>query len=166
MKNTKTLTLSALMAALCVVIMSLGSLIESLDFSVSLLAGLLIMILSSEYGDRVAMGVWAVAGIIALLLPMKTPAVFFLSFFGWYPVVQKKINMLPLLFSRVVKILLFNGVMGLLLVLSAFLTGATDALWLYAVYVGLANFCFQIYDVLLDRFLIWYILKLRHRFRF
>ncbi len=124
------------------------------------------MILSSEYGDRVAAGVFVVVGLIALLLPIKTPAVYFLSLFGWYPIVQKKINMLPPFFAKVIKTLLFNAIMALLLFLSAFVTGTADAVWVYATLIVLANLCFVLYDILLDRFLIWYLLKLRNRLRF
>ena len=166
MKNTKTLTVASLMAAFCVAIMSLGSLMESLDFSLSMLAGLVVMILSSEYGDRVAVAVFAVAGILSLLLPLKTPALFFLALFGWYPIVQKKIHMLSPVICRLVKTLIFNAAMGLFLWLSAFITGIADSVTVYAILFVLGNVCFVMYDVLLDRFLIWYIVKLRPRLRF
>lgn len=154
------------MAAVCVVIMSLGSLMESLDFSLAMLAGLVVMILATEYGDRVGLTVFAVAGILSLLLPMKTPAVFFLTLFGWYPVVQKKLQMLPPFLCRVVKTLVFNVAMGLFLWLSAYITGVTDGILIYGILFVLGNLCFVMYDLLLDRFLIWYIVKLRPRLRF
>ncbi len=154
------------MAAFCVAILSLGSLVESLDVSLSVIAGLVIMVLSAEYGDRVAFSAFAVAGLLSLVLPLKSPGVIFLSFFGWYPIVQKKINMLKPILCRVVKTVLFNLILIILLALSAFVTGIREATWLYASTVILANFCFVFYDILLDRFLIWYILKLRHRFHF
>jgi len=160
------LSICSLMAALCVVIMSLGSLVESLDFSLAVLAGLVVMILSSEYGDPAAFAVYLVSGLLALILPLKTTAIFFLIFFGWYPIMQKKINMLKPLLARVVKFLIFNTAMGLLLFVSAFVTGTTDTPVIYGITAILANFCFVLYDTLLDRFLIWYILKLRNRLKF
>ena len=166
MKNTKTLTVSSLMAAFCVAIMSLGSLMESLDFSLSMLAGLVVMILSSEYGDRVALAVFAVGGILSLLLPLKTPALFFLALFGWYPIAQKKIHMLPPVICRLVKTLIFNAALALFLWLSAFITGVVDGTVIYATLFVLGNICFVMYDILLDRFLIWYIVKIRPRLRF
>lgn len=166
MKKTRMLTISSLMAAMCVVILGLGSLVESLDVSLSILAGLLVMILSTEYSDKVALAVFLVSGILSLTLPVKSPAVFFLALFGWYPVVQKKINMLKPILSRVVKTLLVNGVFVLLVLFSAFLTGTWEGKGVYLVLLILANFGFVLYDVLLDRFLIWYLLKLRNRLRF
>lgn len=146
--------------------MSLGSLVESLDFSLAMFSGLVVMILSSEYGDRVALSVFAVAGILSLFLPMKTPGLFFLTLFGWYPVVQKKIHMLPPIVSRVVKTLIFNAALALFLFLSAWITGVVDAMVIYATLFVLGNVCFVMYDILLDRFLIWYIVKIRPRLRF
>ncbi|MBR2616547.1 MAG: hypothetical protein IKC69_07710 [Clostridia bacterium] len=166
MKDTKRLSISALMAAMCVAVMSLGSIVETMDFSLSILAGLIVMILASEYGNKTALSVFAVAGLLSMLLPVKSPAVCFLAFFGWYPVAQKRLNMLKSLLSRFVKTLLFNLSFGLVLLLSALLTGTAEALWMYATLAVLGNVCFVLYDILLDRFLIWYLLKLRNRLRF
>ncbi len=154
------------MAAMCVAILSLGSLIESLDVSLAIIAGLVIMVLSAEYGDWVATSVFLVAGLISLLLPLKSAGILFLSFGGWYPIVQKKINLLKPLFARIVKTLLFNGVLILLLFLSAFVTGVKELPYLYLALLVLGNLCFFLYDILLDRFLIWYILKLHNRLKF
>ena len=154
------------MAAMCVAILSVGSLFESLDMTLAILAGLVVAIVATEYADRAGFAVFAVAGLISLLLPLKSPAVLFLALGGWYPIVQKRINMLRPLWAFVVKILIFNGVLIALLVLSAFVTGTTDAKWVYITLVILGNVCFYMYDLLLDRFMIWYVLKLRKRLKF
>lgn len=154
------------MAAMCVAILSVGSLIESLDVSLAIVAGLVVMVLSAEYGDKVAVSVYLVAGGIALLLPIKSAGVLFLAFGGWYPIVQKKINMLKPFVARLAKTFLFNGVLILLLFLSAFVTGVREMPYLYLALLLLGNLCFFLYDMLLDRFLIWYILKLHNRLKF
>lgn len=154
------------MAAMCVAILSIGSIVESLDVSLAIFAGLVVLIISTEYGERWGCAVYAVAGLISLLLPVKSAAVMFLALGGWYPIAQKKINMLRPVFALVVKFLIFNVVLAALLVLSAFVTGVTDAPWIYASLFLIGNFCFYLYDVLLDRFMIWYILKLRRRLKF
>ena len=160
------LTISALMASLCVVILSLGSLVESLDVSLAVLAGLLVMIVSAEFGDRAALSVFLAAGLISLLLPMKSPGILFLSFGGWYPVAQKKIQMLKPFWARLVKTLLFNIVLIALETASAFVTGTREQIWLYGALLLLGNLFFYLYDLLLDRFLIWYFMKLRSRLKF
>ena len=160
------LTLSALMAALCVVILSLGSIVETLDVSLAMLAGLVVMVCATEYGDKVGFLVFAVAGILSLLLPVKSAGICFLALGGWYPIVQKKLNMLKPFLSRFVKTLIFNVVLVLLLMLSAFVTGTTDGRLIYGALFLVGNICFMLYDILLERFSLWYLLKLRNRFKF
>ena len=154
------------MAAMCVAILSIGSLFESLDVTLAIVAGLVVLLIDTEYGFRPGLAVFLVAGILFLLLPMKTPAVLFLAFGGWYPLVQKKINMLPAIWALLLKFVLFNAVLAALLWLSAFVTGVKDATWVVVLLFVVGNICFYMYDILLDRFLIWYIVKIRPRLRF
>ncbi len=160
------ISICAMMAALCVVILALGSLVESLDISLAILAGLVVLIVATEYADRVGFSVFAVVSVLSLLLPLKSAGILFLSFFGWYPMVQKRIQMLPPFFCRVVKFLVFNLILVLLLFLSAFVTGTVEAKLIYATTLVFANLCFYLYDLLLDRFLIWYLMKLRRHLHF
>lgn len=167
MKKTRMLAISSMMAALAVAILSVGSLVESLDLSLSILAGLVILVVSTEYGDRIGLAVFLVSGVLSLLLlPIKSPAILFLALAGWYPIVQKKINLLSPILSRVLKTLIFNFVLILLLVLSFFVTGVPEVKWVYATLFLLGNACFVLYDLLLDRVFLWYLLKLRKRLKF
>jgi len=156
-----------MLSALSVVIFSLGSIIESLDVSLSAIAGLVVMIVATEYGDRVGLAVFAVSGLVGLFLPIKSPAVFYLALLGWYPLIQKKLHQLPPVLSRVVKLLLFNVILAVLVFLSVAVLSTPFSLNLITVTTFvLANACFVLYDALLDRFLIWYIVKLRKRLGF
>ena len=160
------LSICSLMAAMCVAILAIGSLFESLDITLAIFAGLVVLVIATEYGDRAGFSVYAVAGILALLLPVKSPAVLFLALGGWYPIVQKKINMLRPFYAFLVKVLILNAVLAALLLLSALVTGIVDATWVYAVLFVIGNLCFYLYDILLDRVMLWYILKLRKRLKF
>lgn len=155
-----------MMAAMCVAILSIGSLFESLDITLAMFAGVAVLIVATEYGDRAGFAVFAVAGLLALLLPVKSPAILFLALGGWYPIVQKKINMLSPVLARVVKAAIFNVVLAILILLSVFVMGVTDQKWMYAVLFVIGNLCFYLYDIMLDRVMIWYILKLRKRLKF
>ena len=44
--------------------------------------------------------------------------------------------------------------------------GITEPKWMYFTLALIGNLCFYLYDILLDRFMIWYILKLRRRMKF
>ncbi len=151
---------------MCVAILFIGSLFESLDVSLAILSGLVILIASNEYGDRTAFLVFLVAGAVSILLLANSAALLFIALGGWYPIVQKKLNMLPPVASRIVKTLIFNAVLILLFVLAYFLTGILEIKWMYFTLILLGNACFVLYDLLLDRFFIWYLLKLRNRLKF
>lgn len=166
MKKTKTLAVSSLMAALCFVILSLASFFESLDLSLAILSGLVMMILCEEFGKSISLTAFFAVGVLSLFLPVKSGGVLFLAIFGWYPMVQKKINMKKPFLARLVKVLLCNAVLALLLLLSAFVTQITETPILYLGIALMGNVCFFLYDILLDRFYIWYLMKLRKHLRF
>jgi len=154
-----------MMAALCLVVMSLGSVIESLDLSLSVLAGVFVMIVSIEYADPCAWSVWIVAGLGSLLLPIKTPGILFLGFFGWYPICQKKFLRWKRWLATGIKFLLFDTLMIAYLWISAFITGTMEAKGIYLTLFVLANLFFYAYDLVLDRLAIWYLLKIRPRLK-
>ena len=74
--------------------------------------------------------------------------------------------MLRPVFALILKFFILNGILAALLALSAFVTGTSEAKWMYLSLFVIGNLCFYLYDILLDRFMIWYILKLRKRLKF
>ena len=95
MKNTKKLTFCAIMGALGVVFLFLGSLLEMFDLCTVLLSALLIFIVREELGGGSAMATYGVCAIISvLLLPVKTVAIEYVVF-GFYPVLRAVIEKLP-----------------------------------------------------------------------
>lgn len=87
MSRTKKLTLSAMVTALCVICLGGSALLPRVTLSLAALAGLLpaVCVLACGYGW--AGGAAAAAAILALLLlPDKTAGVWFVCFFGHYPI--------------------------------------------------------------------------------
>ena len=94
-KRTKYLTVSAMLCALSVIILSLGSLIEVLDITTAVLASLLCIYAVIEMGGAYPWLIWPVTSILALLLlPQKTPALFYALFAGFYPILKEKLEKL------------------------------------------------------------------------
>ena len=78
MKKTKKIALSAILAALGVIILYLGALVDVLDLSVAILASFLILFCTAELGYSTALSVWLVTSLLSLLLlPNKAPALRF-----------------------------------------------------------------------------------------
>lgn len=154
------------MAAMCVGILSLASLLDVLDVSLAVLAGLVVCVCSVEFGDKFAWAVYLVAGLLSLLLPQKGAGVFFLLFGGWYPIMQKKFLSLKPALSWMLRLFVFNLILFLFLFISAKLLGGEALGWIYLPLIVLANFCFVLYDILLGRVIVYYIVRLRGRLRF
>ena len=72
MKNTKKLTFSAVLSALAVAIMYIGTALEVLDLSTAAIASICVMVILTELGMKYAFLTYATVGALSLLiLPMK-----------------------------------------------------------------------------------------------
>lgn len=87
MSRTKKLTVSALIAAVCVICLALSLVIPRVTLSLAALAGIFPAALVMVCGYAWAAGAAATAALLALLLlPDKTAGIWFLFFFGHYPI--------------------------------------------------------------------------------
>ena len=161
-----------MLSALGVVMLYLGSMIEVLDLSMAVLASMCCIIAVIEYGKGAPWAVFGVTAILSLiLLPAKTPAVFYTVFFGFYPILKEKIERRTRLVQWVIKEIIFNiclVVMGF----SAyfFSTLGDNTLFenplLIAATIAMAELAFVLYDIALTRLISFYIIKLRNRLKF
>ena len=98
-KSTKKLTVSAILCALCVIIMLAGSVIEVMDLSVAAICSFAVLFAVIELGSFYPVLLWLSASTLGiLLLPVKFPALYFALFFGWYPIVKaytERLSRLP-----------------------------------------------------------------------
>ena len=169
MKGSKRISLGAMFTALCVVLCTGGAFLESLDLSLAAIAGLLVYIFLLEVSVKSSLAVWGAASVLSLLMfPVNTASWMFLLFSGWYPALKHRVRGLPKPWAWFIKIAGFN--LGLLLygavalfILRISLTGA----WWYVLALVLgANLVFVLYDIALDRFMLYYVLHLRKRLGF
>ncbi len=173
MKKTKLLSLSALCAALGVVMLYLGSLLDVLDMSAAILASFLVLFCVMELGYGYAGAVYLVITVLSLLLlPNKSPAILFAGLFGYVPITKfflehkmKKLAWLP-------KIAVFNLFFGEMVFLGAkalgFSTENTLGIPSYVYYIAyfvLANGVYILCDILLARLSRIYFYKYREKIR-
>ncbi len=169
-KETRRLTVAATLAALGVVLLALGSLVEVLDLSMAAIASLAVTFAVIELGGKYPFLVYLVTALLAiLLLPIKTPALFYACFAGYYPILKA---LFEGHFSRPVswlfKLLTFWVATVLTLVLGVkllFPLGIAWQWWYAALSVPL-SLVFWIYDLALTRLITFYLLRLRGRFGF
>lgn len=169
--STKRLTVCAMLAALGVILLYLGSMIEVLDISMAVIASLLSVIAVIEYGGGAPWMIYGVTAILSLLLlPNKTPAAFYALFFGFYPILKEKFEKMPRTLSWVLKEITFN--ISLVLIGAAVLwlmLGTNNSLvnpFTVGIAVVLAEVVFVAYDIAMTRLISFYIINLRKRFKF
>ena len=114
--------------------------------------------------------IWLVTSILGLiLLPIKTPAVFYALFFGFYPILKEKLEKLPRLISWILKPVIFHACIALIWgVFKLFIPVALEEMGggrMLASLYALALVCFVLYDIALTRLITFYLFRLRGRFR-
>ncbi len=151
------MALGGILAALAMVVMSLGTLIPIAGYSCAMLVMVMLQVVLKTCGQRTA---WAWYGAVAILsclmAPDKEAAAVFVAL-GYYPIVKPKLDA-----SRgkwIWKFLLFNGctialywillrVIGLEQVVRDF---ADSGFWLTVLTLALGNLCFYLLDLVLGR---------------
>ena len=164
--KVKRLAVCSLLAALGVVLLSLGRFIDVLDASMAVLASLTCVVAVIEYGRVSPWLVFAVTSVLSLVLqPDNTAAWMYLLFFGFYPILKEKLERLGRVLSWVLKEIVFNvSLVVIALVMKLLLMPAVDEpWWMYVILAVLAEIAFVLYDIALTRVISFYIFKLRDR---
>ncbi len=167
--KTKRLTVCAMLSALGVVLLYLGSVIEVVDLSMAVLASLACVFAVIEYGRSAPWLVFAVTAVLSvLLLPNKSPAVMYTLFFGYYPILKEKLEKLAKPLCWLLKEIVFNTALVLLLIFmrSLLIIPAGISPVLYLIAIVLCEAVFILYDIAMTRLISFYVYKLRSRFNF
>ena len=164
MTKAKQIALGGILAALAVVILTLGGVIPVGTYVAPMLASLPLIVLLAELPGGLCVGWYAVVAVLgATLCPDKETAFVFV-FLGWYPVVRPALDRLPRLPRILCKLLIFNlavaalyALLILVFRLEALVNEAKETgLTLLIVLLALGNLTFFLYDVLLKRLTILY----------
>ena len=167
--NIRRLILCAMFSALGVVILYLGSIIDVLDIAMAALVSLFVIFAVIEYGGAAPWCIYAVTGLLsAILLPNKFPAIMYIFFFGFYPIIKEKAESRR---SRAlawgIKEIVFNISLVIMIALSNLLMSLkfADVIIFEAVFFILANGVFVIYDIALTRLISAYLFRFRKNFK-
>ncbi len=182
-QRTKQLTLSATLAAMGVVLLSLGSVVEVLDLSMAALASFFCIFAVVELGRGYSFLIYTVTGILAVILvPQGLAGWIYILFFGYYPIVKEMLERLVRPLAFVLKFSVFNAAVTVYAVVCYFLFfgelevllneisalfGGMElgALLIIAIY-AILNVIFFLYDVALTKLIILYLLKIRKKLKF
>lgn len=159
----------AVIAALAVVLMMLTSLVPIGTFAIPCIAGALFVSVVIEFNSKWALGIYLVVSILSVFLAGdKEAAVFFIAFFGYYPIlknlIERKItNKIVLI---LIKLLIFNAAMVASFFFASFVLGVSaeeyTVFGFYVPYLFLlaGNLFFFLYDRALMLFVVFYVRKI------
>ena len=165
------MVLSAIFAALSVVILFFGGLLGDLDLTISAIASLIVLLAIIEMGVKWGVLVYAVTSVISLVLfPSYFITPMYILFVGIFPVFKYFSDKLRKIFSFILKFAFMNVMLTVLLLMANYLY-AIDIhdftlfgldLGAYAVIIAyvLSNITLIIFDYCLDKLMILYNLHL------
>ena len=153
MGQTKRLTMCAMMAAVSVVLMLLGAVLQLGTYAAPLLTGMVLIPIGDRYGRKYQVMLWLVISVLCfMLLPAAEQNMMFAGLFGWYPIAYPTLQKLPRLMRLPVKLLLFNGVVFAMEALLLWVI-APEAmeLTMMLLLLALGNVTFLLYDYLIPK---------------
>lgn len=173
MKQSSKTALGGIVSALSVTLMLLTAVIPFMTYALPLLAGALLILMVIEINKRWAFIVYVAVSLLAVLVvPDKEAAVFYIAFFGYYPIIKAPLEKhLPNVAEWIVKFLIFNASVVAGYLVSTYALGipfddmGDMGKYGVAVLLVLANAVFLAYDIMLTKFITLYLKKFRKSFR-
>ena len=172
MSNARKIALTGLLCALGAVIMLLGGVIPLATFACPMLAGLMLIPVFVECGQKLAYGAYAAIAILGLILCPDKEAALLFAFIGHYPVLRWRLDQMKSGLLRILaKLGVFNGCILAMyaLVLWVFQMDRIIAeyremgLVLTVLTLVLGNLCLILYDRMIVTFTGIYVYKLRDK---
>lgn len=121
MRKSYPIALGGILAALAVVIMTMGTLIPVATYVCPVFCSVILFFVCNICGNRIGWTWYCAVSFLGLLLsPDKEAAAVFVAL-GYYPIIKPKMDRLPL--SWIWKLILFNGVTALLYSILLYLFG-------------------------------------------
>lgn len=171
-RQSWTIALCALLAALGTALMTAGGLIPIATYCSPLLAGILLLPVLEEFGAKEAWMVWAVTAALSLILSPDKEAGAMYLFLCWYPIGKPAFDRIrPRALSFFAKLLTFLLALSLMYALLCFvfqLDAVLEDFRTLGIALNLAFdlllvFVMLIYDFLLGRLRMLYVYRLRPR---
>ena len=166
MKSTKKLTVTALLSALSVVLLTLGSLLEVLDLSMAAIASCFVIFLRIELGGAYPYLFWLATSTATLLLLPSGSAGLLFACLGLYPLAKAVLERLHPVLEWALKLLLAGCILSAFVLVAKFVLLLPDAIltgWLLPVFLAAALLTFVLYDIALSRLIVYYGLRIRPR---
>ncbi len=168
-KSVKITAFSSVMSALITSIIVVGSLIEVFDLICASICSLTIHIINKKTSTRTALMIYAVSSALSvILLPLRSCSLYFLVFFGYYPIIReffgRKIK--SKIISYLLLLLIYNITMISLFMLFSNLFGINnEPVYMYIALIISSNMFYVAFDLLISRVMIIFDYKVSKFFK-
>lgn len=160
------LTVSAILSSLSVVILYIGCM-TPLSYTAVALVSLATVFAVIEFGGKFPFLIYAVTSVLSLLIVHeKSTALFYVLFFGYYPICKAVFERLHYIISWILKASVFNTALLIIITVSVYILHLEDTgLEMRLVVILLGNLTFVLYDIALNKLITLYLVKIRAAFK-
>lgn len=153
MKQTKAITLSALITALSVGILFMGGIVGIGTYAAPLLAGLCLIPVGMKAGKKYHILSWLCVSLLSFILVRDVEeTLMFFCLFGWYPAARDAYHRLSKALSLTARaltaLLITMGVEALVMMV---LVPETESFWIMAIFLFALTAVFLMYDLLIPK---------------
>ena len=166
MKKTKKVTLTAMLMALSVALLTLGSLLQVLDLSIAAIISAFVVFFRIELGTPYAIAFWLGTSFLSLLIYPGSTAGMLFALLGLYPLLKSYLERLPHMLEWGLKVLLCEVILIGYILIARFVFLLPDAVlkgWLSLLLLLLGTVTFLLYDVALSKLILFYSFRIRPR---
>lgn len=162
MTKTKQVAFSGMLSALSVILMFLGSVVSVLSYVMPLASGLLMIIAVENISKKSATAIYFCVSLLSIiLLSDKECALFYISFFGYYPIIKSNIDKIKnKLLLWIARAIIFNVsiISNQLICVYVFNIPFDEFLgkWGIIILLLLANLLFVLYERMLNLLILLY----------
>ena len=152
-KKTRAIAVCAMLAALSVVLMLLGAVLELGMYACPLFVGLCFIPVGQKYGRKYHATLYIASGILCLLfVPNVEENLMLAGLFGWYPIVRPILQRLNKWLRWILKLLIFNAAVVAIewLVMTVLVPEVMPDVLLWVLLL-LGNITFLAYDLMIPR---------------
>ncbi len=168
-EQSRKIAAGGLFAALSLMMMFSAALLPVATYAAPIAAGLMLLPVAVELGTPTALVSYAAVSFLSLFtVPDVEATAMFIAFFGYYPLLRRRLQRLPVLLRTILKYLLFNAAVcavyaALIFLFSMEALAAEIAGGFGILLLLLGNVLFWAYDRMIGRLLPAYMLRLRPR---
>lgn len=167
MKKSFKIAVCGMCTALSVVLMFLGGVLYFFSYTTPLLLGIIMLMVNKTFGKSSAVTVYFAVSVLSMILVTdKESVLLYVLFFGYYPILKNKIDLLGLKPLRIfVKFFLFNFSLAAAELLSYFVFGipffedGSKSVWIVAAFTAAMNVIFVMFEFLLNKYYVLYVKK-------